>query len=141
MFLDLSAELLNLGCRIRFRPGGHSMQPTIRDGEVITVEPIDALAVRRGDILFYRDHRSRVVVHRVVGIEIREEAGGVVFTLCGDASPACDEPVLAEQILGRVVAVERAGRRVSLIGHMANFKRAAYRRAVRLKAIVSADSR
>ena len=34
------------------------------------------------------------------------------FVLCGDAAPACDDPVKAVQILGRVVSIERNGRTI-----------------------------
>ena len=37
-----------------------------------------------------------------------------VFRLRGDASLSCDQPVEAEQILGRVVGVERNGRSIQL---------------------------
>ena len=36
------------------------------------------------------------------------------LTLCGDAALEIDRPVTAEQVRGRVIAVERAGRRVDL---------------------------
>ena len=76
MFLEVSADLLSRGYSVRFRPGGHSMSPTIRDGEAVTVEPIEAERVRVRDIILYRAARS-VIAHRVVRIERREETGAL----------------------------------------------------------------
>lgn len=112
MFLDVSTELLRAGYSIRFRPGGHSMHPTIRDGEAVTVEPVNALAVKRGDILLYQTERG-VIAHRVRSIKKNGNAAKV-FILRGDTSISCDEPVKADQILGKIISVERNGRKVDI---------------------------
>lgn len=117
MFQSLSRELLQSGYGVRFRPNGFSMSPTIRDGEAVTVEPIFAHAVRRGDILLYQRER-RVIAHRVVGIA-GEGNNARTFTLRGDALASCDAPVRAEQVLGKVVSVERRGREIKLDGRRA----------------------
>jgi signal peptidase I len=113
MFLEVSTDLLSRGYSVRFRPGGHSMHPTIRDGEAVTVEPVDPGKVKRGDIVLYRT-AGGVIAHRVTLIERREDKPEV-FHLRGDASTSLDAPVRAEQILGRVVSVERTGRTISLV--------------------------
>ena len=108
------------------------MCPTIRDGEAVTVEPVRAGAVKRGDILLYRAERG-VIAHRVVRIEGEQSP---VFTLRGDASETCDEPIEAAQILGRVVAVERGGRRHNLCGRRAVMRRAVRVHATKIKAFL-----
>jgi signal peptidase I len=130
VFLNLSTELLQAGYSVRFRPPGHSMHPTIRDGETVLVEPVDALSIRRGDILLYRTERG-VTAHRVVAIKKREKAR--VFILRGDASVSCDEPVDAKQVLGRVVQVERDERLIDLASRSARLRQTARLRAARLK--------
>jgi signal peptidase I len=125
MFLEVSAELLSQGYSVRFRPGGHSMSPTIRDGEAVTVEPIEAGRVRVHDIILYRAARG-VIAHRVVRIE-RSEETGTLFHLRGDGATTPDAPVLADQILGRVVRVEREGRAIALQGRKAGLSRLACR--------------
>ena len=132
MFLEVSADLLSRGYSVRFRPGGHSMSPTIRDGEAVTVEPIDARDVRRGDIILYR-HGRKVTAHRVVEVR-RGEREPPVFVTRGDASAACDDPVAAAQVLGRVVAVERHERKINLTGRKALLLRIARVHLRRLKA-------
>lgn len=131
MFQTLSRELLENGYGVRFRPGGFSMHPTIRDGETVTVEPVCAESVRRGDILLYRNE-SRVIAHRVVGIRSAENSG-LIFTLRGDSLAACDAPIGAEQILGRIVSVERAGREIKLGGRRSRIHSFLVVRWVRLR--------
>lgn len=131
MFLETSGELLRSGISVRFRAGGQSMHPTIRDGELITVEPIAHEKIRRGDIVLYRFKRG-VIAHRVVRIDKPRDS--LVFTLRGDAMPASDAPVKAEAILGRVIFVERAGRLVKLVGRRARLTRSARMLASRIKA-------
>lgn len=130
MFVNISAELLQSGYSVRFRPGGFSMSPTIKDGEVLTVKPVEACAVKRGDILLYKTERG-AIAHRVVSI--KEERAERVFTLRGDALGMCDAPVRAEQILGQVISVERKGREVKLVGRCAVIRCAARSLAARLK--------
>ncbi len=73
-FVDLSADLLRLGHSVRFRANGGSMFPTIKEGDVITVEPIAPSQVRVLDIIFYRADRG-VIAHRVVSIGRTEQRG------------------------------------------------------------------
>jgi len=110
------------------------MNPTIRDGETVVVEPVRALEVLRGDIILYRQ-ASRVVAHRVISLKGSDETHRV-FILRGDALIGCDEPVRAEQILGRIVAVEREGRCVNLVKQGNGLARGAHITFLRLKALV-----
>ncbi len=96
------------------------MYPTIRDGEMITVEPATPSQVKRGDILLHCNNR-RVIAHRLVEIAKRKtflnpqtSTPGTFFILRGDALSDCDEPVDPGQLLGKVVSVERDGRLINL---------------------------
>ena len=111
MFLSVSEHLLDRGYRVRFRAAGTSMQPTIEDGDAITVAPVALTDVKRGDILLYTSGR-RPVVHRVVDIDATGSEIAA-FVLRGDAKVACDAPVASNQILGKVVAIERGGGRAA----------------------------
>ncbi len=110
LLLDITTELLSGGTTVHFRPSGRSMYPSIREGELITVEPVQASDVKPADIVLYRSQRG-LIAHRVIEIASRDAS---VFRLRGDASLSCDEPVAAEQILGRVVGVKRNGRSIQL---------------------------
>lgn len=104
-FGALAADLLGAGHALRFRARGGSMHPAIRDGDALWVSP--SAPVRRGDVALCRAAAGRVLAHRVVCVT---EAG---IQTQGDALACPDPPVPWEQVLGRVTAVERAGRRLS----------------------------
>jgi signal peptidase len=104
-FDELSAQLLSLGLGVRFRAPGTSMHPTIRHGELITVEPLSPSELKRGDIILYR-LQGNFIAHRILKIEGRKGCG-LTFILKGDASATCDVPVKPEQVLGKVVCLER----------------------------------
>jgi signal peptidase I len=99
------------------------MQPTIRDGEPITVAPVASHQIKRGDILLYCTGRG-MIAHRVVATGLNEETGAY-FILRGDSSHTSDDPVAAGRILGRVVSVERDGRTISLSGRRALIRHSA----------------
>ena len=67
LFADLATELLRQGKSVRFRAPGRSMYPTIKEQEIITVEPIEPSKVKKGDIILYRSDAG-VVAHRVLHI-------------------------------------------------------------------------
>ena len=97
-------------------------------------QPVQPPAVRTGDIVLYRTEAG-VIAHRVIRIERRNPCSEAplraeeqiskprhspsqstelsphqLFFLRGDASENCDRPIEGEQILGKVVSVERDGR-------------------------------
>ena len=111
-FTALTADLLGTGHALRFRARGGSMHPFIKDGDVIEVQPISAVAIRRGDVVFCRNGGGRVVAHRV--IRVRSESGRVALVIRGDALACPDGLISPEQVLGRVVALERGGRHIGL---------------------------
>src|SRR5438445_13807981 len=124
MFNEITGELLRSGNRVRFRAVGASMQPTIEDGELITVAPVELAAVKRGDILLYRGERG-LIAHRLVGLRRSAKGEDVRYALKGDASVDRDDPVQPEQVLGRVVAVQRGGRRIVLASRRTKWLHAA----------------
>jgi hypothetical protein len=111
-FTSVADSLLAAGFKLRFRAGGHSMGSAVRDGERVTVAPVDARDVEIGDIVFCRTWRGPLA-HRVQRVE-HAAAGAVRFVLRGDASFEDDRPVAGGQLLGRLVNVERNGRALDL---------------------------
>lgn len=113
---ELLAELLEHGKQVRFRARGGSMYPSIQDGEFITVTPVTLQEIQVGDVLVYQHiDTKKVIVHRLIKIQ-KDSAHSWPFLLfAGDDSVCCDAPAYApDYLLGRVVAVEGNGRRVSL---------------------------
>jgi signal peptidase I len=140
IYPELIADLLFNGHKVKFRAPGYSMYPTILHEDVITVEPVETSDIRVGDIILYRD-RANLIAHRVVKIEIKNDTQNdpqssvlstqSCFILRGDARPACDDPVAAEQVLGKVVLIETNGRGLDPYGFKSkltfNVRRLAYR--------------
>lgn len=100
---DLVAELLARGASARFVARGGSMSPWIRDGDVVTVEP---LLARLGDVAAFRlpGPGGRLRVHRLV----RRVAGG--WLARGDRHAGADGVIPDGGILGVVRHIERNGR-------------------------------
>jgi fructose-1,6-bisphosphatase/inositol monophosphatase family enzyme len=108
--LNIASELLARGCNVRFKAAGCSMHPTIADGETVILAAIQPIDLRAGDVVVARVG-SRLVAHRIVSVT-PEAPAPVRVVLRGDAAASCDPPVRPEDVLARVVAVDRSGRQV-----------------------------
>lgn len=103
---DIGFLLLAEGKTIRVRAGGTSMYPSIKPGSVIFIKPLEKDAgPLPGEIIAWKKD-SGIVVHRL--IKSYKQKGQNFFVTRGDSSPAEDEPVLLEQIAGKVVRVENS---------------------------------
>jgi hypothetical protein len=131
LLAELCEDLLRQGKSVRFRAPGRSMYPTIKEDEVITVEPVEAFSIKIGDIILYRQGMS-MVAHRVVHIintelpppcslDTEHQSNKTLhlsisthhsFLLRDDTWGKQDVRVGGDQILGKVVSVERHGRSV-----------------------------
>jgi hypothetical protein len=85
------------------------MAPTIRSGDRVEVRPLGPAPVRRGDVVLCRAEGGRLLAHRVIGVD--RGGDGLILRTQGDALTGADAPIDGSQVLGRVVAVERRGRR------------------------------
>lgn len=93
---------------------GSSMRPTFDDASRVWTSPESS--IRFGDIIVYTSEEM-LVVHRVVGVRKAGQQTGVLLRTKGDGRPHLDPylvPVTA--ILGRVIGIERGGRRYTLEG-------------------------
>lgn len=146
-FEKICTELLREGHSVKFRAPGDSMYPTICDGDVITVRPIETAAITIGDIILYR-HKAGVAAHRVIRMAKTNATDfqpsppksrpsvlspQSCFILRGDAAVVFDDPVSADQILGKVTLVEREGRRIDPYSFKATICFNVRRMAARLK--------
>lgn len=104
------------GYRIRFRVSGQFMCPTIRNGDWVVVQGPLPRGPRRGDIVLRQGVRGLSVL-RVIdtwqNLPSPDQDGQPSrhILLQGDAPGSIEEIAAAEQIKGRVVAVERNSRR------------------------------
>jgi hypothetical protein len=111
-FIHVIEDLLRGGHPVRFRAPGWSMHPTIRNGDAITVVPLGHSPVRVGEVLLYRRGLG-AIAHRVIRVQ-SAHGRSVGLELRGDAALSCDRPIQLAQVLGRIVAIERDGRRMRL---------------------------
>ena len=90
-----------------------SMEPTISAGDLVVVRPTDPADLRIGDVVTVQpvSDDPTLVTHRIVGVTHGGD-GLAGFVTQGDANEHPDEPVVPEQVMGRVVYT------VPLIGHV-----------------------
>ncbi len=101
----LMRAVLEKGKAFRFEARGTSMHPFIKDGDVVTIEPLAPGGPRTGDVVtFVHPVSGGVRVHRVV------KASNGVYVLKGDNALGEDGELSRDALLGRVARVERGGR-------------------------------
>lgn len=104
--LTLAQAVLNKGMPFRFRAGGFSMLPFIRDGDVITISPAKNTHISTGDVVAVLHPSDRkVFIHRVV-----KKVNGL-YLVKGDNCPEPDGIFSHKNILGKITKVERRRRK------------------------------
>lgn len=109
------------GFRPTFIPS-HSMEPVIKQGDVVLVGPIEPSQVRVDDIILYEMSNGQQILHRVIEIQFTD-AGQRRFVMQGDNNNTADiYPVQDKQIVAKYVGrVPKLGwvayRFNQLIGH------------------------
>lgn len=126
-FCRLASRLIAEGMNVRLKASGNSMQPWIRDGDMITLGPADPVRLKRGDVIAFETAAGTLTIHRLVAV--RDGAVGLTFVAQGDARAASDPPFGVGRLVGRVIEVWRGGHRVRVNGP-AYLWRAAFRRRV-----------
>lgn len=110
--LALARHSLSAGKPFSFYATGTSMWPTLRHGDQLQVLPCHSHDLRRGDLLCLATDSGTLRVHRLVRFVHRSAEPELITR--GDALPQEDPPIHPSQVLGRVVAYERRGRRTDL---------------------------
>lgn len=111
-FRGLAEPVLRNGHRLRFQAGGGSMEPFIKDGNVLEIAPVAEARVRRGDVLLVEAWDGKWLAHRVV--KTGRRGGRRQFLIKGDACPFPDGWFGAERVLGRVVSLAIGSQRIDL---------------------------
>jgi len=107
VFIELLQATLAKGVPFRFRARGFSMDPFIRDGDVITVSPLGEDSPGLGDVVaFVQREIEKLFIHRV--IRIKENS----YFIKGDNTRGVGSPVPPANVLGLVTRVERGRKRV-----------------------------
>lgn len=105
---DLATEVVRRFGSVRLRVSGASMVPTIRPGDTLLVEDVVRGEVPVGEIVVFT-RAGRLIVHRVVGTS--RHRGRAYLVTRGDRAHREDAPVSPSDLLGRVSAIERRGKR------------------------------
>ena len=106
-FAGLMEAVLEKNVPFRFTASGLSMSPFIRDGDVITLEPVTG-QLRSGDVVAFRTPCfANLVVHRIIHVSQKG------YLIKGDNLVETDL-VPASSIIGRVVGIEHQGHQVRL---------------------------
>lgn len=110
LFIDLLTE----GYIIRSRAVGESMAPCIKKGDLLVVKPFALEEAGIGEIVAYRKEESQSVLttHRVVA-RGKDQGQGYLITQ-GDRNIYRDLPLFPQDVLGKVVGIERKGQLISL---------------------------
>ena len=88
---------------------GRSMEPTIREGDILVFRGVSTEEVKVGDVLLFQvpDEMVRLlperITHRVV--EIRKKAGVTYFRTKGDNAPLDTFEIPADKVMGLIIAV------------------------------------
>jgi hypothetical protein len=103
---DLAVEALRASGRVRLAARGYSMLPSLWPGDVLTIHASTLAQLVPADLVLYQREGS-FFVHRVV--RQTQIDGQVRLITRGDSMPHRDQPVSAQEVLGKVTAVERDG--------------------------------
>jgi len=106
---DLIGQILKTGNKVRFEARGRSMQPFIYEGDILEVAPAASRDFRVGDVLLVQTGDGGLLAHRVIKTRRRDK---VAFFIKGDSCAGPDGWFGYENILGRVVAIEHAGKKI-----------------------------
>lgn len=111
-FSELSAEILCLGKSIRFEARGSSMDPLLRDGDILLVEPVKQRLLRVGEVVICSNHSGNVIVHRVLRRQVRSD--GAYYLVQGDQALQPDGWIPQGKVYGRVRSIDRGNTHINM---------------------------
>jgi signal peptidase len=88
------------------------MWPVLKTNDLILMKGVNPADVAIGDIIIFK-HQGGFTIHRL----IRKENGKYITK--GDANGSEDAPILASDVIGRVVSLGKSPLRVPVIGIIA----------------------
>lgn len=103
LLMELGGSLITNGYGFSFHASGHSMHPTIRNGERIVIQPVNLSDIQVSDVLLYRTARGPIA-HRVI-----QKSENDTFVMRGDAGSTI-ESVCFNEVIGKVTCVFRKGK-------------------------------
>ncbi len=89
----------------RFKASGNSMNPAIRNDDIITITPVRNSPLGYGEIVAFRHPGSgSLIIHRITSIKSKK------YSIKGDNSDIADRNIPGENIIGVIIKVERNGK-------------------------------
>jgi signal peptidase I len=104
--LRLFEDILRNGTDLRVRVTGRSMTPFLKGGEVLTIRQMPCVSLKKGDLILYRDKNDLPVLHRIIQ-KRKGDDGTFCFLTKGDALIAFDGEIREDNVLGKVLRIER----------------------------------
>jgi len=111
---ELMCAVIARGGTFRFRAGGSSMFPFIRDGDLVSIVSLPSRTPRLGAVIAFRRadpavvYGAYLVVHRLV----RKTRQGFHFLGDNQCRQSTEGPLDRSSLMGEVARVERRGRGV-----------------------------
>jgi hypothetical protein len=115
----MASEVLRSAGQLRLRVNGWSMLPAVMPGDTLVLERASIDDVAEGEIVLFHRER-RFFIHRAVR---KADHKGELLTR-GDAMIRPDPPVKRHELLGKILWIERNGRRVAPSPRLSWHKRA-----------------
>lgn len=108
--IELMEAVLNKGYPFRFCAKGWSMTPFIRDGDTITISPLQDRSPGFGEIIAFENlELDKLVVHRVIG------RNNGKYILRGDSITGKSSDIVSPGLLlGHVTGIERNEKKLGL---------------------------
>jgi len=111
VYTQLLREWIDAGEPAWLPLSGESMVPFLPSGSKVLVSQTEAGQIRRGNLLLY-EAEGRIICHRV--LRRRRYGASYTFLTKGDGRRMTDPWVCAEQVIGKVMAINRNGSIVRL---------------------------
>ncbi|WP_218971548.1 signal peptidase I [Neobacillus soli] len=90
---------------------GNSMFPFIQQGNICRFAPFELSIIKKGDIILFHTPNGQLIAHRYYKKERMENK--VQFFCKGDANLGFDQPIEYNQILGKLISVQKGRKKVS----------------------------
>jgi hypothetical protein len=107
VFCELVQDVAAISGEVRLRVRGASMLPAVWPEDVVTVRQSSFAELKRGEVVLFR-RDGGLTLHRIVKI-----AADYAITR-GDALRCEDGAVREDEIVGKLVGIDRSGRQVGL---------------------------
>ena len=91
------------------------------DKDIIKIKPVEPLKLKAGDVIFYLSGSKRLIAHRLIK-KTKGKEDELLFVTKGDSTHGFDEAIPSSSVLGKVVAVERDEKEISMETKAASFK-------------------